>query len=162
MAQSESEASNLERVAIKNLVHATSSDPNSKERSAGETEKPAFPSKPKAPQHRWTPEDDQKVLAWTAEHGPRRWTQLSAAVFSGARSPAQLRARYIDVLHPNRVDKAWTAEEDSLLLELVRQNGSHWTLIAENLEGRVANDAKNRFRLLMRAQRSDRRSASSV
>mmetsp|Transcript_13101 Transcript_13101/g.35284 ORF Transcript_13101/g.35284 Transcript_13101/m.35284 type:complete len:176 (+) Transcript_13101:254-781(+) len=152
------ERSNLDRVAVKNLVHAIEAvEPLTRKCVSVESNelatKRSNPSRPKAPQHRWTPEDDSKVLSWVAQHGPRKWTQLSVAVFASGRSPAQLRARYIDVLNPSRVEREWTPQEDAKLLELYSRIGTRWTLIADELEGRVANDVKNRFRLLARAQR---------
>uniref|UniRef100_A0A7S1TL42 Myb-like domain-containing protein n=1 Tax=Erythrolobus australicus TaxID=1077150 RepID=A0A7S1TL42_9RHOD len=162
------EESNLERVAVRNLVHGLGARmergwDNGARRDAkgggGECAR-RFPSRPKAPQYKWTPGDDARVLAWVERHGPRRWSQLAAMVFGNARTPAQLRARYIDVLDPSRVDRAWTPYEDRTMLELYRRTGPRWTLIADELDGRVANDVKNRFRLLMRAQRSERSTVS--
>eukprot|EP00183_Erythrolobus_madagascarensis_P004619 CAMPEP_0185857054 /NCGR_PEP_ID=MMETSP1354-20130828/29310_1 /TAXON_ID=708628 /ORGANISM="Erythrolobus madagascarensis, Strain CCMP3276" /LENGTH=201 /DNA_ID=CAMNT_0028559317 /DNA_START=472 /DNA_END=1077 /DNA_ORIENTATION=- len=158
--------SNLERVAVRNLVHPQTDAGCvgvGRVRSGGSVgskgsvgEKGAvgivFPTRPKAPQNRWTTEDDDKVLSWVETHGPRLWTTLSTSVFAGTRSAAQLRGRYMDVLNPRRVDEEWTPEEDAKVLLLHQRIGNRWTVIADELDGRVANDVKNRYRLLMRAK----------
>jgi hypothetical protein len=48
--------------------------------------------------------------------------------------------------------KAWTPEEDELVLELVEEIGTKWSEIVEYLPGRTNNGVKNHFYSSMRKQ----------
>uniref|UniRef100_A0A7S0T5U2 Uncharacterized protein n=1 Tax=Erythrolobus madagascarensis TaxID=708628 RepID=A0A7S0T5U2_9RHOD len=150
-------SSNLERVSIGNLV-LSGRDPepvariNTNQSGSADPRRniSLYPSRPKATGKRWTKEDDDKLVQWVRENGPRRWATLANSVFQDSRSPAQLRGRYMDVLNPNRDSQQWTPEEDAKMLALHERIGNRWTLIADELDGRVPNDVKNRFRVLLR------------
>jgi len=146
----------LERVAIKNLVvpamenaeSAATTEPLSRgERS---TRGSVMPSRPKRPEDRFTREEDEKIRAWVARHGPRDWVAL-ARELECRRTAGQLRARYTDVLIETRTTSSWSPAEDAALLTVHRRLGNHWAAIARELNcGRVPNDIKNRYRLLLR------------
>jgi myb proto-oncogene protein len=48
-------------------------------------------------------------------------------------------------LNPKRVKGVWNLEEDSRLLDLIQVYGKNWALIAENMDGRSAKQARDRF-----------------
>mmetsp|Transcript_9290 Transcript_9290/g.24564 ORF Transcript_9290/g.24564 Transcript_9290/m.24564 type:complete len:279 (+) Transcript_9290:358-1194(+) len=156
--------SSLERVSIKNLLVAEPAaltiDINieieiesiaSKERSNTRTSQVLMPSRPKNPADRWLAEEDDLLRAWVARHGARRWGELSRLEFQSRRTPTQLRARYTDVLDSKRSLASWSAAEDAAVWALHGELGNRWAEIARRLDsGRVSNDVKNRYRLLVR------------
>eukprot|EP00182_Erythrolobus_australicus_P003999 CAMPEP_0185839512 /NCGR_PEP_ID=MMETSP1353-20130828/14686_1 /TAXON_ID=1077150 /ORGANISM="Erythrolobus australicus, Strain CCMP3124" /LENGTH=192 /DNA_ID=CAMNT_0028538691 /DNA_START=86 /DNA_END=661 /DNA_ORIENTATION=+ len=98
----------------------------------------------------WTAEEDARLFALVKEHGVKKWTYLSRVHFESARSPLQLRCRYMDILRPGRSQSAWSAEEDAQLLALYLELGPKWKAISQQMPGRVENDAKNRFHKILR------------
>uniref|UniRef100_A0A7S0ZHF9 Uncharacterized protein n=1 Tax=Timspurckia oligopyrenoides TaxID=708627 RepID=A0A7S0ZHF9_9RHOD len=157
---------NLHRVSISNLIHSahpndntprtdspdgyirSSSVHNAHTRSGNYARE--TPSRPKDPSRRWTPEEDALIMNWVEKHGQQQWSVFSREVFDGIRTGPQLRARYIDVLNPQRKNDVWSEDEDQLLLRLHHEIGNKWSQISDYLTGRSANDVKNRFRLLER------------
>lgn len=56
-----------------------------------------------------------------------------------------LMCRWYNHLDPSIVKRVWTREEEDILFEEHRKNGSKWALIADKLAGRSDNDIKNHF-----------------
>ena len=54
--------------------------------------------------------------------------------------------RWQKVLNPSLIKGPWTEEEDRMVLHLVEKNGPQkWTLIAENLPGRIGKQCRERW-----------------
>jgi len=115
---------------------------------------------------RWTQEEDSLLLELVRIYGPKNWSLIAEERFRGSRSADQLRTRYTNILQPDRVRSRWTAEEDRVLISLQKDLGNQWFEIAQALDGRVANDVKNRFRALARSslnkERAGRASAPAL
>ena len=52
------------------------------------------------------------------------------------------------------LDRAYTAQEDKIILEMQSQLGNRWSLIAQNLPGRTEDAVKIRWKSLMRNRRA--------
>mmetsp|Transcript_3589 Transcript_3589/g.9974 ORF Transcript_3589/g.9974 Transcript_3589/m.9974 type:complete len:296 (-) Transcript_3589:1270-2157(-) len=106
---------------------------------------------------RWSADEDELLLRLVERYGTKRWAMIATEHFAGQRKPDQLRTRYANVLNPNRDVKSWTTEEDAILLSGHDELGNQWQAIALRLDGRVANDVKNRYRGLQREARRKER-----
>jgi len=103
----------------------------------------------------WTPEEDQKLIAWVKREGPTKWAQ--AANFIKGRSGKQCRERWFNNLNPGVKKGNWSKEEDELIFELYQKYGSSWSKIAKYIPGRTENAIKNRFYSTLRKLAADKR-----
>eukprot|EP00183_Erythrolobus_madagascarensis_P005771 CAMPEP_0185847034 /NCGR_PEP_ID=MMETSP1354-20130828/2459_1 /TAXON_ID=708628 /ORGANISM="Erythrolobus madagascarensis, Strain CCMP3276" /LENGTH=184 /DNA_ID=CAMNT_0028547277 /DNA_START=186 /DNA_END=740 /DNA_ORIENTATION=- len=98
----------------------------------------------------WTADEDARLFELVQEYGIKKWTFISRTYFRYSRTPLQLRCRYMDILRPGRSQSAWSSAEDAKLLSLYVSLGPKWKAISQQMEGRVENDAKNRFHKILR------------
>lgn len=91
----------------------------------------------------WTREEDEIIVRFVREFGPKNWTRL-AALLKG-RIGKQCRERWRNHLDPSINHAVWTPEEDQLLIELHRQYGNSWVKISKQMPGRCDNQIKNRW-----------------
>lgn len=92
---------------------------------------------------RFTNEDDDRLKKIVQELGVHDWEAI-AQRFKG-RSARQCRDRYSNYLYKDIVNRAWTEEEDSIIIRMHEEIGSHWMQISEYLQGRSGNQVKNRW-----------------
>ena len=106
----------------------------------------------------WTPEEDAILTRIVAEEGAGHWTKVAAHL--PHRMGRQCRERWFNHLAPDVKKGYWTAEEDRLILNAVREHGTKWSTIQKQLPGRSDNSIKNRYYSAIRkAQRLERRSS---
>lgn len=91
----------------------------------------------------WTPDEDQKLLAWVKQEGPGKWAQASNLI--PGRSGKQCRERWFNNLNPDVKKGNWSVIEDELIFKLYQKYGSSWSKIAKYIPGRTENSIKNRF-----------------
>jgi hypothetical protein len=103
----------------------------------------------------FTKEEDQMILNFVETFGATRWERIENLIKT--RTSRQCRERYKNFLSPAIIKKDWTSEEDSLLTELVSQNGKKWSKFAQYFPGRTDILIKNRFSLLMRHEKTGKR-----
>ncbi|KAF3986119.1 hypothetical protein FT663_05012 [Candidozyma haemuli var. vulneris] len=97
---------------------------------------------------KWTPEEDEQLLKSYKKHGPS-WQSISAEV--EGRTEHQCSKRYLEVLDPalsNRL-KAWSLQEDLLLISQVKEHGTKWRTIAAAFDARPSLTCRNRWRNLL-------------
>jgi len=113
--------------------------------------------------HGWTPEEDETIVRLVQLTG-QKWSYIANAL--PGRTDDAVRNRYLRLLKKksgNGEEKSavttadldecqatkkgdmWTAEEDTKILDGVRQHGFKWQLIAGHLPGRSANAVRNRY-----------------
>ena len=92
---------------------------------------------------KWSPEEDQTMLALVAVHGIKSWGLVASKL--GGRSGKQCRERYHNQLDPSIKKCPWTEEEEQLLMRLHRQFGNRWAEISKHIEGRTDNSIKNHY-----------------
>lgn len=97
----------------------------------------------KVAKRRWSPEDDDKLLAGHKRYGSR-WTLISNECFDGNFNCSACFSRYMNVLHPNRKTGPWLREEKDKLNYGVSQYGFQWTKISRQLFNftRAPNDCR--------------------
>jgi len=102
--------------------------------------KPSYKSK-KA-RNPWTSQEDAKVTELMKKYG-KSWAMISSQL--EGRTGKQVRDRFLNKLRPNIKCGDWSAKEDELLVQLLREVGNKWSLIATHLPGRTEGQVKNRF-----------------
>ncbi|XP_077107665.1 myb-related protein B isoform X3 [Ranitomeya variabilis] len=103
------------------------------------------------PEHRenrvkvkWTHEEDELLRALVKRYGQGEWKRVAKRMHN--RTEQQCQHRWLRVLHPDRVKGPWTKEEDEKVIELVKKYGTkHWTLIAQQLKGRLGKQCRERW-----------------
>ncbi|OHT13416.1 Myb-like DNA-binding domain containing protein [Tritrichomonas foetus] len=91
----------------------------------------------------FTPVEDQIILKYVQENGPKRWSQITPQV--PGRTGRQCRDRYMNYLAPNINHNRWNEQEDLLLIQKYAEFGPQWTILKRFFPGRTGNMLKNRW-----------------
>ena len=83
-------------------------------------------------------------MIWVNQYGSNAWNRISK--LSG-KSEIKCHMRWMELNNKGRESGVWTEQEDRVLIQLVSQYGlQNWTLIAENLPGRIGKQCRERWR----------------
>lgn len=100
----------------------------------------------------WSPEEDSKLNELVKKYGvglglsfqAKNWKKIANAFKD--RTDVQCLHRWQKVLNPVLVKGPWTKEEDAIVESMVKQNGpKNWSLIAQNLPGRIGKQCRERW-----------------
>jgi hypothetical protein len=100
-------------------------------------------SKEVLPRRKFTADEDNQLRVLVDKIGTKTWDEI--AQFLPDRTARQCRDRYQNYLVGSLVTRAWTPEEDALLVEKFHQMGPKWVAIGKLLSGRSGNNVKNRW-----------------
>lgn len=92
---------------------------------------------------KWTPEEDERLLAAIREYGDKNWKKVAEAV--GTRDQVKCIQRWEKGLKPGIVKGRWREEEDRLLVLLVSQGHKNWGQVAANMPGRTSKQCRERW-----------------
>ncbi|XP_062230320.1 transcription factor MYB77-like [Phragmites australis] len=99
----------------------------------------------------WTPEEDELLRRAVERHGARNWSVISAEI--PGRSGKSCRLRWCNQLSPGVERRAFTPEEDAVIVAAHAKYGNKWATIARLLHGRTDNSVKNHWNSTLRRQR---------
>lgn len=84
--------------------------------------------------------EDELLVKLVKQFGTKSWRMISSLM--AGRTPKQCRDRYCNYLTPGFFKGEWTKEEDDLLTELYKKNGSKWSKIKKAFPSRSQNSLK--------------------
>ncbi|CAK7322950.1 unnamed protein product [Dovyalis caffra] len=90
----------------------------------------------------WTPEEDQKLLAYIEEHGHGCWRALPAKA-GLQRCGKSCRLRWTNYLRPDIKRGSFNLQEEQTIIQLHALLGNRWSAIASHLPNRTDNEIKN-------------------
>ncbi|GAB4831668.1 hypothetical protein Ancab_005680 [Ancistrocladus abbreviatus] len=90
----------------------------------------------------WTPEEDQKLLAYIEEHGHGNWRALPAKA-GLQRCGKSCRLRWTNYLRPDIKRGKFSLQEEQTIIQLHALLGNRWSAIATHLPKRTDNEIKN-------------------
>ncbi|KAK8651670.1 hypothetical protein V6N13_141258 [Hibiscus sabdariffa] len=90
----------------------------------------------------WTPDEDQKLIAYIMRYGVWNWNEMPRFV-GLQRSGKSCRLRWMNYLRPNLRRGNFTREEEETIIRLQKELGNRWSAIAATLPHKTDNDIKN-------------------
>ncbi|GMJ08135.1 hypothetical protein HRI_004482700 [Hibiscus trionum] len=90
----------------------------------------------------WTPEEDQKLLAYIEQHGHGSWRALPLKA-GLERCGKSCRLRWINYLRPDIKRGKFSLQEEQTIIQLHALLGNRWSAIATHLPNRTDNEIKN-------------------
>ncbi|KAG6397732.1 hypothetical protein SASPL_143902 [Salvia splendens] len=90
----------------------------------------------------WTPEEDQKLLAYIQDHGHGSWRALPPKA-GLQRCGKSCRLRWTNYLRPDIKRGKFSLHEEQTIIQLHALLGNRWSTIASHLPKRTDNEIKN-------------------
>jgi hypothetical protein len=93
---------------------------------------------------KWTVEEDAKLTDVVKKHGGNNWIAVAALVLG--RTNQQCHQRWSKCLDPNIKNGKWLVEEDTMLIDAVKEHGgSNWATVSALVLGRTDMQCRQRW-----------------
>ena len=116
----------------------------SKQASATAHASKPTPNKRRASMGKWSEDEDELLRRAVKEFGGKNWKKIASRL--KGRTDVQCLHRWQKVLRPGLVKGPWTAEEDHIVVDFVKKNGTKkWSHIARQLNGRLGKQCRERW-----------------
>nr|GEW72690.1 MIXTA1 transcription factor [Tanacetum cinerariifolium] len=102
----------------------------------------------------WTPEEDEKLLAYVQKHGHGSWRALPSKA-GLQRCGKSCRLRWINYLRPDIKRGKFSLQEEQTIIQLHALLGNRWSAIATHLSKRTDNEIKNYWNTPLKKRRSN-------
>ncbi|KAI8369965.1 hypothetical protein BD560DRAFT_370414 [Blakeslea trispora] len=99
---------------------------------------------------RWTEEEDRLLARAVSLYGLGNWTKIQRLI--PQRTDMQCRERWVNNCHPTLKGNPATEEEKARIVELVKEHGTKWSVIARSLPGRTDNFVMRTYKGWLRKQ----------
>lgn len=94
--------------------------------------------------NKWSKQMDEKLKQAVDQHGKDNWEKV-ATQLGGEKSANECQSRYLKIKNSSKAGP-WTEEEDMKVMQLVKKHGAkRWSLIAEELPGRIGKQCRERW-----------------
>ncbi|XP_058197236.1 transcription factor MYB4-like [Rhododendron vialii] len=109
----------------------------------------------------WSPEEDQKLMAYIKRYGIWNWRQMPKPA-GLSRSGKSCRLRWMNYLRPDIKRGNFTREEEETICRMQEMLGNKWSAMAAALPGRTDNEIKNHWHGHLKKRSRTQSSASSA
>ena len=99
--------------------------------------------------HKFTPEEDNRLKKFVNNFGESAWDDI-AALMPG-RNPRQCHDRWTYYLSPTINNSPWTEEEDKRIIKLQPEFKGKWVQMSKRFKGRTDIQLKNRWNVLKKS-----------
>ena len=110
----------------------------------------------RSPKNKFTMTEDKLLSDLVKQFGTNNTWEYIASLIPN-RNARQCHDRWFYYLSPDVNKGPWTEEEDNTLKHLVATMGPHWVKISKQLQGRTDTQVKNRWNVLQRRLKADRK-----
>ena len=91
----------------------------------------------------WAEQEDYVILLAVQKYGTINWNKIASLLHF--KTPSQCRQRFKEYLNPTIKTSIWSEEETNMLLKLTKRFPNQWRTISGCLEGRTAQQCKEKF-----------------